>query len=274
MTDDKHAAAPIPGDTAPPAWQEGLDAELGAFVARKGWRAPADIVTSYRNLEKMMGAERLILPAADAGHEAWSPIWDRLGRPPRAEDYDLPQAGAGQHDAELSAWYRTTAHRLGLTQAQARDLHDAFLARLQPGAESPPLSGDNTTAEPLPDPAAELRDTWGRHYDANMLAARRAYAAFLGDTAPFHDIADALGETALMELLAKAGRHLAEDSITARAAGGADPRNPAEALAEIAKLRRQVEADGRHPYLDKTHPEHQSLVQRMEALYALAYGGS
>lgn len=277
MTDDDHdpIATPDPQAEAPSqaGWQAELDPELGRFVEQKGWRSASDAVTSYRHLERLVGGDRLNLPGTDAGPEAWAPIWDRLGRPQDADGYDLPVPDGDAYDAELAGWYRETAHRLGLTRTQARDLHDAFLARLP--AAGAPLSAAAAPA-PLPDtdPVGDLQALWGRQYDANMQSARRAYAALLGDAAPFHDIADALGETALMQLLAKAGRLLAEDSITARAGAGAGPRNPAEALQEIAKLQRQAQADSTHPYLNKTHPEHQSLVQRMEALYALAYGGS
>jgi len=254
-------------------WHAGLEPELGRFVAQKGWRSIGDAVSSYRHLERLVGGERLVLPAADAAPEAWTPVWDRLGRPADPAGYELPEIEAGRHDPALADWYRATAHRLGLTQTQARELHDAFLARL-PREDAAPLPADSDPAADPRDPASDLRDIWGRQYEANMMSARRAYATLLGDEAPFHDIADAMGETALMQLLAKVGRLLGEDSITARANGLGGPRNPAEALAEIARLQRAAQADNTHPYLNKTHPEHRNLVQRMEALYALAYGGS
>jgi hypothetical protein len=290
MIDDSEIEQPV---TAAPAsdWAAGLDPDLGAFVAQKGWRSLGDALGSYRHLERLMGAERLALPAADADDAAWAPVWDRLGRPPAAGGYEFVAPEDKPYDPATADWFRTLAHRIGLTQRQAREIHDGFLAQLLvPAAEGPQDAGpvaagkaavdgaavDGAAAEEAAaeeSPMAALREAWGRHYDSNMASARRAYAALLESEAPFHDIADAMGETALMQLLAKAGRHIAEDSITARADGAPGPRNPAEALAEIAKLQRAAGADAGHPYLSKTHPEHQTLVKRMEALYALAYGG-
>ncbi|WP_374374820.1 hypothetical protein [Dongia sp.] len=247
------------------AWHGDLDPELGQLVQQKGWRSASDALNSYRHLERLVGADRLALPAADAGDEAWAPVWDKLGRPKEAAAYPLAAPEGKPYDPATADWFRDLAHRIGLTSTQAQALHDGFLARL-------PVSETPAREQPRgPDPAESLRELWGHRHEANMAAARRAYAAFLAEEAPFHDIADAIGETALMQMLAKVGRMIGEDSITARADGNSGPRNPAEALAEIAKLQRAAQADSQHPYVSKTHPEHQNLVKRMEALYALAY---
>lgn len=267
MSADLPDDLPANNDAAPDAgWQNALAPDLGQFVEQKGWRSISDAVTSYRHLERLVGGEKLALPAKDAGAEAWAPVWDKLGRPMDAAGYQLTPPTGHAYDNATATWFRETAHRIGLTTAQASALHDEFLARVpQPPAAEP--------VAPTPDAAEALRELWGPRHDSNMASARRAYAAFLGDEAPFHDIADAIGETALMQMLAKVGRLVSEDSITGRAEGGVGPRSPAEALAEIAKLQRAAQADGNHPYVSKTHPEHQNLVKRMEALYALAYGG-
>jgi hypothetical protein len=259
VADDARAAT----DTG---WQNALAPELGQFVQQKGWRSASDAVTSYRHLERLVGGERLALPSKDAAAEAWAPVWDRLGRPKDASGYELTPPEGHAYDSSTADWFRETAHRIGLTTAQASALHDEFLARVPRPPTTDPVPS-------LPDPSDALRELWGPRHDANMASARRAYAAFLRDEAPFHDIADAVGETALMQMLARVGQLIGEDSITGRADGAAGPRSPAEALAEIAKLQRAAQADGNHPYVSKIHPEHQTLVKRMEALYALAYGG-
>lgn len=267
--DDVTTEATAPGLPDAENWRAALEPELGQLVEQKGWRQPSDVLNSYRHLERLVGAERLAVPAADSDPAQWSALWDRLGRPKDPGGYELKAPESGSYDSATADWFRETAHELGLTAKQAAALHDGFLARFPAVEVATP--NDNAAASPMPEES--LRDLWGRKYESNMAAARRAFAAFLGEAAPFHDIADALGETALLDMLAKVGRMIGEDSITARAESGAGPRNPAEALAEIARLRRAIEADSAHPYLTKTHPEHQNLVRKMEALYALAYGG-
>jgi len=252
-----------PQQAAAPDWQQGLDEELGQLVAQKGWRSARDVLTSYQNLERLVGGDRLVLPARDAGLDAWAPVWDRLGRPRAAGGYDFTPPAGISYDPAHADWFRETAFKLGLSQDQARALHDTFLERFSAAADGS-----------APEPEIDLTQLWGRQYDRNMAAARRAYGAFLGDEGSFEAIAEGIGEAALMELLAKVGRAIGEDSITARAdAKGDFPRSAAEALSEIARLQQAAKADPRHPYVSKTHPDHAATVKRMEDLFAAAYGG-
>lgn len=249
-----------------PDWRADLDDGLGALVQQKGWRSARDVLASYQNLEKLVGGDRVAVPARDAGAEAWGPVWDKLGRPKDAAGYDFAPPEGIRYDKAHADWFRETAFKLGLSQDQARALHDAFLAQF-PAAEQ-------FDSEPPAESEVDLRQLWGRQYERNMAAARRAYGAFLGDEKPFDEIADGIGEGALMDLLAKVGRAIGEDSITARAdAKGNGPRSAGEALSEIARLQQAAKADAKHPYVNKTHPDHKATVKRMEDLFAVAYGG-
>lgn len=264
IDEKKQPAAPENAD-----WRAGLDSELSDLVQQKGWRSAKDVLTSYRNLEKMLGGDRLALPAKDADAEAWGPVWDKLGRPADATGYALSAPDGGTYDGPAAQWFRDTAFEQGLTQTQAQKLHDSFLARFGSTTSSVPEALPETPPVDEPD----LKSLWGRQYDRNMAAARRAYGTFLGDEAQFNEIADGIGATALLDLLAKVGCATGEDSITARAdAKGGGPRSPAEAMGEIAKLQAAAKGDPKHPYTNKTHPEHAGMVKRMEDLFALAYG--
>jgi hypothetical protein len=269
MIDEKNQ--PVPPENAD--WRAGLESELSDLVRQKGWRSAKDVLTSYRNLEKMLGGDRMALPAKDADAEAWGPVWDKLGRPADPAGYALSAPDGAEYDGPAAQWFRDTAFEQGLTQTQAQKLHDAFLARfggaISSAPEMPAEAGLEAPVEDEPD----LKALWGRQYDRNMAAARRAYGTFLGDEAQFNEIADGIGVTALLDLLAKVGRATGEDSITARAdAKGGGPRSPAEAMGEIARLQAAAKGDPKHPYTNKTHPEHAGMVKRMEDLFALAYG--
>ena len=272
MSDERQedlAPVPDPVPASVPDWRDGLEGDLVQLVQQKGWRSARDVLASYQNLEKLVGGDRLTLPARDAGAEAWAPVWGKLGRPKEAAGYDLAPPAGMTYDAAHADWFRETAFKLGLSQDQARELHDAFLARFP----AVPAVGEEPGAA-SPEPETDLRQLWGRQYERNMAAARRAYGAFLGDETPFHEIADGLGDGALMDLLAKVGRAIGEDSITARAdAKGSGPRSAGEALSEIARLQNAAKADVKHPYINKTHPDHAATVKRMEDLFAVAYGG-
>lgn len=272
MIDEKNRPSEEPGEQAAADWRLGLEDDLAGLVQQKGWRSAKDVLTSYRNLEKMLGGDRLALPAKDAGPEAWGPVWDKLGRPTDAAGYAFQapgegDPGGGDYDGPTAQWFRDTAFELGLTQAQAKKLHDSFLERFGQAKVTAPEAPVYAVQEP------DLKSLWGRQHDRNMAAARRAYGTFLGDEAQFNQIADGVGTTALLDLLAKVGHATSEDSMTGRAdARNGGPRSAAEALGEIGRLQTAAKADPKHPYTNKTHPDHAATVKRMEDLFALAYG--
>jgi len=244
-------------------WRAGLEEDLSELVQQKGWRSAKDVLTSYRSLEKMLGGDRLALPGKDAGPEAWAPVWEKLGRPADATGYALSAPDGADYDGPTAEWFRDVAFELGLTQIQAQRLHDSFLERF----------GDAAASQAPQEDEPDLKALWGRQYDRNMAAARRAYGNFVGDEARFNEIADGMGTEALLDLLAKVGRATGEDSMTGRAeARTGGPRSAAEAMSEIGRLQAAAKADAKHPYTNKTHPDHAATVKRMEDLFALAYG--
>ena len=76
-------------------WTAGLDADTAGYVQNKGWGTVPDVVTSYRNLEKLLGVPKdqiIQLPKAE-DKEAWGQVFNRLGRPedPKNYEFGLPK---------------------------------------------------------------------------------------------------------------------------------------------------------------------------------------
>ena len=95
-----------------PSWLQGVgDAELREFIQNKGWNDPGEMALGYRNLEKLVGGEKVPLPKGDTDNEGWERVYKALGRPAKPEDYQLP-------DLESAQAY----HKLGLTGRQATGL--------------------------------------------------------------------------------------------------------------------------------------------------------
>lgn len=57
------------------------------YVGDKGWKAPKDLLKSYRELENME-SKRISIPADDDA-EAWNKLYAKLGRPETADKYDI-----------------------------------------------------------------------------------------------------------------------------------------------------------------------------------------
>jgi hypothetical protein len=132
-----------PGDNGskpatPPDIFSGLqNAESREWVTSKGIKDLDTIVSDARYGEKLktefadFKGKALVAPSADAKPEEWSAFYAKLGRPEKADGYELklppdlpPEL---PYDAEGATAYKQWAHDAGLTPTQAQKLHDQFV---------------------------------------------------------------------------------------------------------------------------------------------------
>lgn len=265
------AAFPVSTTPAPAApasdWSAAFDGDTRALVAAKGWRGPEDAVKSYAHLERLVGAEKIAVPGADAPAEAWDAVYARLGRPAKAEDYALaaPEGLAG-YSEELAAGFRAAAHAAGLSTRQASALHDFYVKAAAERARADAAAGDSASAEL----ASALRRVWGPQYEAKVASARRAARAF-APPETLDTLERAMAAPQLVALFARIGEAMGEDRLAGGAGEGASfALDPGAAKAEIARIEGQM-TDPKSPLMDRSHPEHDTLVRRRDALYRLAF---
>jgi len=209
------ASAPIADGSAAPApeWTAALHEEARGFVRNKGWREPADLLDSYRHLERLVGSERLAVPRDDNDRANWDRLWNRLGRPEKPEGYKLPMPEKGG-DKALAKAFAGRAHELGLTTKQARGLVQWWNEAAAGGvarAERQRQAREATEIETL---QAEL----GSVFEGEAAAARRAAALFGFDAETLTKIEGAIGTAAMLRRFMAIGRALGED----RFEGGSD----------------------------------------------------
>jgi hypothetical protein len=74
------------------AW---IPADHKDYVTNKGWKTPADVVTSAVNLEKLLGADKagraVVWPKDDTDIEGWKAVRAKLGVPADASGYTVPE---------------------------------------------------------------------------------------------------------------------------------------------------------------------------------------
>jgi hypothetical protein len=196
-------------------------------------------VRSNLNLEKLIGVPQdriLKLPQSDAPATEWAPIYDRLGRPAKAEDYKLDTpAGA---DANFTKQLAEIMHSQGLTLAQAQAIakaqHDLVATEIS-------VDKEKQAAENTADQAA-MRKEQGAAYDKYVQVTRQAAQAFGLSAETINDLQDVMGLKGTMDFLYKIGSRLGEDSFVSSSGGGAfnGAMTPAQAQARINALK----ADG------------------------------
>lgn len=253
-------------------WTSSLPPDLQPLVQTKGWKTPGDAISSYANLEKTVGLEKLPLPPKDAsGNRDWSKWdgWNTLGRPESADKYDvadvqLPE-GVQIDDAAKKGFF-DHAHKIGLTNAQAKEIfgwYGNFAGESVGGMER--LASEQAAAA-----EAGLKKEWGQAYDANLDLANRVVKQFGGE-----DLAKELEQTGfgrnanLVKALAKIGKAMAEDGELPDAKNHGAALSPGDAQAQINAM--HGDQNIMKILTNKSHPEYAQMVAKRDRLYAAAY---
>lgn len=227
------------GGTPPQAtdWREGLGDDLRGYVENKGWESPGSMVESYRNLEKLQGvpADRLLkLPDSDAGMDEWGPIYDRLGRPEKAEHYkiDLPE---GFGDENFASHMKGLMHEAGLPREMGEKLAAGWNRYMTEMHEQEVKQYQDQIATE----ERELRSELGQAYDAKINQARQVAREIGLDGEQAAALEEALGFAGTMRFMMNLGEKFGEDGfLSGGGEGFQGAMTPAQAQARIQELRR------------------------------------
>lgn len=235
------ADTPIPQVNDPNKdWTASFGDELDrGYVQNKGWKAPTDLLRSYRELEKFKGApaDRLLkLPEKEDDPE-WNAVWGRLGKPEKADDYKI-EVG----DPEYAAHLRNVMFENNLTKAQA----EKFIARDNEFRAARAEKEQKAWEQQSEKDVLALKDEWGAGFDAQTEAGRR-FAKTVGMTKEqLGALEGALGTKGLLEFMAKAGSMLTEADVPAGGSSQSMGMTPAMAKAKIEELKGDPEWVGRY----------------------------
>lgn len=216
-------------------WFDSYPEEVRGTIQTKGWQSPADVIQSYTNLEKLLGADKagrgVVLPKEDADASEWNQVYDKLGRPKSPADYKLPvPEGETGEFAQVAAG---KFHELGLTAKQAQGLAEWYNAQ----AQEMQSSQFNQLAQNSEQEMASLQQEWGKEYDANIEAARRATRQFGLEAPTLEKIENAIGTKEMLQLFAKIGKGVGEDSFVDGSRSTGFGMSPEAARVRIGQLK-------------------------------------
>lgn len=246
----------------------GLDPEALVLVNDRQWKGPADLITSYRHLERLQGVppDRLLkLPTDKDPADSWTQVWDRLGRPKDAAEYKipLPEGDPGDFAKVMAPIF----HKANLTQTQVQTLATEYNTMLAAQHK------EQTAAAKLKHDAemTALTQEWGpRAKEFNDVVDRTA-EAFGMTKSQLLGLQQAMGPAAAMKFLLNIGSKIAVEG--AFHAGdqntGFNAMTPAMAEAKIQELRRNRDFAERY---NSTNVEVRSKArEEMERLHTIAY---
>ncbi len=189
-------------------WTSGFNDELKGWVSAKGFKDPAAITESYRNLEKIHGAgpDKLVkLPQKPDDQAGWNEVYKKLGRPDKADDYkiDIPQ---GVADDNFAKWAKGIFHEAGLSKSQGEKIAAKWNEYVQNNAKQVVESNNQNIAAQ----ETSLKQEWGMAFDKNMEVARNAAKEFGIDNDTIDKLEDAMGWTGVIKFMHNVGSKLGE----------------------------------------------------------------
>lgn len=234
------------------------------LIETKKWSDPGAVLTSYSELEKMVGRDKFAVPGKDASPEEYRKIYSALGMPadPKGYNFEAPSDFEHYDRNFVDNWFRGAAHKAGLTPSQAKALHDEYVSHSRQAVTA---LAENSGKEDK-DLDQALRTKWGGDYDKNISIAQAAVKQFGFSAVDLDKLEKITGSPALLEMFATIGEKMGTASIVN---GSVSNNSPQGAMSEIEKLKGDKEFS--EAYLNREHPGHAEALRRMAALNARAF---
>jgi hypothetical protein len=192
----------VPAANAPD-WVKDWSPEDVGIVEKKAWKSPQDLYKSYRELERMMGQDKVVLPKDGADPKEWDAVYNKLGRPDTADKYTPPEGA----DAGMFKALAPELHTAGLTQSQVEKVAagwNKYVGQVT-SEQSKQWMEDQAVAQ------GKLEKEWGSNTPQEIEHNRRAMRA-LGISVEDATEYMKQGSEKFLRLLNLAGHVIAEDN--------------------------------------------------------------
>jgi hypothetical protein len=258
--------------TAPPAKYADFIDDEGKL--KEGWRSKflpedlrgekiydviKDIPNAFKTLghqAKLVGRKGVLLPSEASGQSEWDAFYEAIGRPKTEADYKIEVEPELKDfvDEELIGTAKKLFYGIGLNQKQVDKIWEFERNRII--AQNKAL--DDYEAQEKVDAENALRQKWGAAYDENLHLVNRMVSENAEPGEEMDYLLAEYGNNPRFALfLGKVAKKFIEHRIIT------DIETPSAATDEKIK-----ELMNSKPYTDRNHPEHKSVVQQVQNLFA------
>jgi hypothetical protein len=263
---DPAAAAPV--SAAQAQLQETMDGPP-EWCPEKYWdkdkKAPRieDLAKGYKNLEHLLGREKVPLPVGDDDEEGWGRVYNALGRPEAPDKYefkrpDMPEGLEYAEDREKA--FRERAFQAGFNKKQAAVMYEFGVAN--------ELERFTQYQQSRKEARQNLEGALERNYGKRLPDVKQTAQAVMSQhmTPEFKALLDESGygdHPAMVDFVYRVGKSgMGESRIvgTKEPTRQAQPQDFARAIAEYR---------GKHQEAlwNSDHPNHRNAVKGLNELY-------
>ena len=274
MADEQVAEAPVETGQAPSeevavTWKDDLPEDIRGHQSLETFSDVGALAKSYVHAQSMIGADKVPVPGKWADENDWNAVYDRLGRPKESGGYELDFSQTPENteiNDDFVSWFKDAAHGVGLNNKQAQALSQSYV-EFANNAMAPGVDIEAAKAQTV----ADLKKEYGNAYDERLgygnnfleeCAEDGLSDLVLDDGVPLRD------HPAFVKTLINAASwihsNVSEDKVVGNRESSA--MTPAEAQTEINELQRPDS-----PYWDRSHPQHQDFVTKVQRLMQEIY---
>lgn len=241
-------------------WHESIPAD--SFNERdmtvlKRFGTVDDLAKGYINAFNLVGRDKIPMPKSDA---EWSEVYDRLGRPKAAEEYEInPHPDAPEKMVERMkqnvGWFKETAHKLGLTQDQAQKFYHEYTGLVMNANKQ----ANERIEQEMSQAQQSLKSELGEAYAGKMALANRAISEVGGEELIALFERSGMGRNpVVVKAFIKMGEMMGEE------VGLTKDGQPSASMDDLDAQIAEIKADP--AYMDAKDPRHKTLVDKMSKL--------
>jgi hypothetical protein len=252
---------PVP--TVAKSWKEAISEEFREDPNIAKFTEIDALAKSYINATRMIGQDKVAVPNNNSTDDQWNEVYDKLGRPESPDKYKL-EANSDVVPLDESAIksFAENAHQLGLNNKQAQGILEFYKNSMEGSAQQSRIDTETSQAQA----EQELRKEWGRSYDDNIKRAAQVAKANMNAEILDLTLSDGrrLGDhPEIIKGFANIANLMSEDKMIGTGEDNATSgRDLNEEISKIVNDR-----DG--PYWNKSHPEHDKIVQQVFTLRSM-----
>ena len=222
------------------------------------------LLKSYVNAQRLIGADKIVLPGKHGTESEWRGVKHKLGLPQEIKDYDLALPEGHKLDEKTITSVKEEAFKLGILPKDLSGLVSWFDKNSQADMKGLNERADEEVTKELKAYKTEVGDL----YEKNVLRANAAIREFAPEGFGEFLSANGLGASVpLIKFMAKIGESLDEDKIVGEA-GVKFGLTTDEVKGKVSSIL----GDKNHAYHDKKHPDHDRAVLEMQKYFKMQYG--